>query len=314
MDTHNNDSILNFSKRFFLDQSVDGTVNEMEIFTEKEGLYVGVYSGDVKNGYPEGSGNISFKNRDEYFGQFSKGYLDGKGVLHCQDGDKYTGTFKQGKKEKGKMVFSNGDIYEGEWENDNKHGYGILTDINGTYEGMWRRDEYYGTGKLTFQNGDVYEGEWNEMSYGKGTIHFANGNVYEGEWNYEDIHGRGKMTWVNGDVYEGEWELNCKHGFGKMIKSNGEVLEGMWQNDQFIDNDTPDPLFTEAAKLVVKHQQGSTSLIQRQLEIGYNRASHLIYQLEDANIVGPFEGTKARQVLFADLDSLQNYLKEYMNL
>jgi len=68
-----------------------------------------------------------------------------------------------------------------------------------------------------------------------------------------------------------------------------------------------DALFKEAAEIVVQSQQGSTSLIQRKMKIGYNRAGRIIDQLEAAGIVGPFEGSKARQVLFKDTISLQQY-------
>lgn len=69
-----------------------------------------------------------------------------------------------------------------------------------------------------------------------------------------------------------------------------------------------DPLFREAAEVLVNAQQGSASLLQRKLKLGYNRAGRLIDQLEAAGIVGPFEGSKARQVMFSDLVSLQKYL------
>jgi DNA segregation ATPase FtsK/SpoIIIE, S-DNA-T family len=70
-----------------------------------------------------------------------------------------------------------------------------------------------------------------------------------------------------------------------------------------------DPMFDEAARLVVQHQQGSTSLIQRKLSIGYNRAGRIIDQLEAARIVGPFEGSKARDVLCSDFIALEQILK-----
>ena len=70
-----------------------------------------------------------------------------------------------------------------------------------------------------------------------------------------------------------------------------------------------DPLFEEAARLVVNTQQGSTSSIQRRFSIGYNRAGRIIDQLEAAGIVGPFEGSKARQVLISDEYSLEHILK-----
>jgi len=69
-----------------------------------------------------------------------------------------------------------------------------------------------------------------------------------------------------------------------------------------------DALFEDAARIVVQHQQGSTSLIQRKLKVGYNRAGRLIDQLEQANIVGQFEGSKARAVLYPDEYSLEQYL------
>jgi S-DNA-T family DNA segregation ATPase FtsK/SpoIIIE len=69
-----------------------------------------------------------------------------------------------------------------------------------------------------------------------------------------------------------------------------------------------DPFFEESARLVVMHQQGSTSLIQRKLKLGYNRAGRIIDQLEAAKIIGPFEGSKAREVLFHDEYSLERYL------
>ncbi len=71
-----------------------------------------------------------------------------------------------------------------------------------------------------------------------------------------------------------------------------------------------DALFDDAARLIVMHQQGSTSLIQRKLKLGYNRAGRLIDQLEAAGIVGPFEGSKAREVLISDEYALEQLLNE----
>lgn len=83
--------------------------------------------------------------------------------------------------------------------------------------------------------------------------------------------------------------------------------EGNGLND--IDPGSRDPLFEEAARLVVSTQQGSTSSIQRRFSIGYNRAGRIMDQLEAAGIVGPFEGSKARQVLISDEYSLEQMLK-----
>jgi len=83
--------------------------------------------------------------------------------------------------------------------------------------------------------------------------------------------------------------------------SEGGVLD--------VDLKKRDPMFDDAARLVVAHQQGSTSLIQRKLSIGYNRAGRIIDQLEAAGIVGSFEGSKARDVLCSDLIALEQILK-----
>ncbi len=69
-----------------------------------------------------------------------------------------------------------------------------------------------------------------------------------------------------------------------------------------------DSMFNEAARVIVTNQQGSASLLQRKLKLGYNRAGRLIDQMEDAGIVGPFEGSKPRQVLISDLNSLESLL------
>ena len=66
--------------------------------------------------------------------------------------------------------------------------------------------------------------------------------------------------------------------------------------------------FEEAARIIVLHQQGSASLLQRKLKLGYNRAGRIVDQLEAAGIIGPFEGSKARQVLIPDEVSLEQKL------
>jgi len=89
-----------------------------------------------------------------------------------------------------------------------------------------------------------------------------------------------------------------------------EYSDGSLDDLDGIDLQSRDPLFDDAARMVVLHQQGSTSLIQRKLSIGYNRAGRIIDQLEAAGIVGPFEGSKARHVLLTDEYSLEQFLRK----
>jgi len=77
-----------------------------------------------------------------------------------------------------------------------------------------------------------------------------------------------------------------------------------------VDLSERDKLFEDAARIIVQHQQGSASLLQRRLKLGYNRAGRIIDQLEVAGIIGPFEGSKARQVLIVDENSLEQLLTE----
>lgn len=87
------------------------------------------------------------------------------------------------------------------------------------------------------------------------------------------------------------------------VDENGE---GNGKDD--IDPSERDALFNQAAEIVVSTQQGSTSLIQRKLKLGYNRAGRIVDQLESAGILGKFEGSKAREVLIKDMLSLEQFL------
>jgi S-DNA-T family DNA segregation ATPase FtsK/SpoIIIE len=81
------------------------------------------------------------------------------------------------------------------------------------------------------------------------------------------------------------------------------------ESDLDIDISDRDKLFREAAEIIITAQQGSASLLQRKLKLGYNRAGRLIDQLEAAGIVGPFEGSKARKVLIPDFVALDQLLE-----
>ena len=103
-----------------------------------------------------------------------------------------------------------------------------------------------------------------------------------------------------------------------LIKQLGGKIEISYNNTpaqeeeentvSMIDLTDRDELFEDAARLIVMHQQGSTSLIQRKLKLDYNRAGRLIDQLEAAGVVGPFEGSKGREVLIKDEVSLEQLL------
>ncbi|MFN4082378.1 MAG: DNA translocase FtsK [Bacteroidia bacterium] len=94
----------------------------------------------------------------------------------------------------------------------------------------------------------------------------------------------------------------------ELPEASGGDDEGFEKSEGF-DISNRDDLFEEAARMIVVHQQGSTSLLQRRLNLGYNRAGRLIDQLEKAGIVGPFKGSKAREVIVKTEAELEEVLK-----
>ncbi|HUW93796.1 MAG TPA: DNA translocase FtsK 4TM domain-containing protein [Bacteroidales bacterium] len=104
--------------------------------------------------------------------------------------------------------------------------------------------------------------------------------------------------------------IGSQHGYPNAMHLPEYVGDDESDNgSREVDLKKRDPLFDEAARLVVTHQQGSTSLIQRRMQLGYNRAGRIIDQLEAAGIVGQFEGSKARNVVVQDMNTLEQILK-----
>ena len=102
--------------------------------------------------------------------------------------------------------------------------------------------------------------------------------------------------------------IGSQRGYGEayaLPEYEGEDGDGSRAD---LDTDDFDQLLPDAARLVITHQQGSTSLIQRKMKLGYNRAGRIMDQLELLGVVGPFTGSKARDVLFHDLESLEQHL------
>jgi len=101
--------------------------------------------------------------------------------------------------------------------------------------------------------------------------------------------------------------IGNQRGYSSAFELPEYVGEDNGQTAEFSINDR-DSLFEDAARIIVSTQQGSTSMLQRRLKLGYNRAGRLMDQLEAAGIVGPSEGSKPRQVLYQDEISLEQFL------
>jgi S-DNA-T family DNA segregation ATPase FtsK/SpoIIIE len=91
-----------------------------------------------------------------------------------------------------------------------------------------------------------------------------------------------------------------------------EYFEEGEESGKDVDLSDRDDMFEEAARCIVQYQQGSTSLLQRKLKLGYNRAGRIMDQLEAMGVVGPFEGSKAREVRIKDMMALEQLLKDHL--
>ncbi|MDR1505302.1 MAG: hypothetical protein LBT43_22880 [Prevotella sp.] len=141
----------------------------------------------------------------------------------------------------------------------------------------------------------------------------------------EDLSGRGDALYCEGinttriqvpyisteEVEDITFFIGNQRGYNSAFELPEYIGFPNYYNIGNIDLSDKDPLFEEAARLIVVHQQGSTSLIQRKFSIGYNRAGRLMDQLEAAGIVGPTQGSNARDVLVADEDSLEQKLNSF---
>ncbi len=139
----------------------------------------------------------------------------------------------------------------------------------------------------------------------------------------EQLIGRGDMLISFGNeltrlqcafVDTPEVERICEYIGGQRAYPDALLLpEYVGENEEGgvdVSLDDRDALFEDAARVLVTHQQGSASLLQRKLKIGYNRAGRIVDQMEAAGIIGPFKGSKAREVLIPDLIALELYLAE----
>ncbi len=140
----------------------------------------------------------------------------------------------------------------------------------------------------------------------------------------DQLIGKGDMLISNGSdlvrlqcalVGTNEVEKICEYIGGQQGYANAFPLpeyveEGGESSGGEISAEEKDTLFDQCARIVVETQQGSASLLQRRLKIGYNRAGRIVDQLQSAGIIGPFEGSKAREVLIKDMMSLEQNLQD----
>jgi S-DNA-T family DNA segregation ATPase FtsK/SpoIIIE len=118
------------------------------------------------------------------------------------------------------------------------------------------------------------------------------------------VHGSFISTEETNDVVEWLKNRNPRPVSQDEADSPGPLDDG----NELFPMEREDDLFEEAARILVAHQQGSISLLQRRLKVGYARAARLVDMMEEAGIVGPFTGSKARDILVPTVEDLERLL------
>jgi hypothetical protein len=209
--------------------SVEGMT--ITYLSDSDTTYNGYYSGEVKDGKPNGEGEITYGENEFNVESYTGSWIDGQ------------------RSGQGTMKWSDGTIYKGSWENDSMNGQGIYyfpkDDENGSdyYDGEWIDGKQSGQGTMKWLNGTIYEGAWeNNLRNGQGIHYFPeddeNGReYYDGEWIDDKRTGQGTMKWLDGGRYEGAWENNLRNGqgiyyFPEDDVSGREYYDGEWIDDK----------------------------------------------------------------------------------
>jgi len=190
--------------------------NSKQVLKKKSVLHYqtgGVYRGWTKGNNRDGSGKMTFSNKDQFEGNWRDDKKHGKGIYNYSNRDKYDGSWSMDMKNGyGIYTYADGKEYRGYWKNNMMHGKGIADYLNGNfYDGDFFEDKKEGIGKFTYSSGNVYEGPWvADHKSGKGTFSFKSGIRYVGEFKNDKMNGMGTMIFQNGRIETGIWIDNVK--------------------------------------------------------------------------------------------------------
>ncbi|MDH3648481.1 MAG: caspase family protein, partial [Saprospiraceae bacterium] len=236
------------------------------------------YSGDYRDGKPDGLGTLLFANGNKYVGQWSRSLRQGEGKMIFTSGERYEGQFVGSRFEGyGRYRFNNGNIYEGYWKNNKPNGQGSLkksndTDVSGIWiDGKLMESQDISSDPVVYE--ELPDCNLADCANGLGQYTYDNGSRYEGEFLNGLPHGEGVCYYSNGDRYTGHWMKHQPNGKGAMVYANGDRLEGMWREGSFVHG-----------KKLLKNDQSTTNKIYALL-VGVSRYEHfetLKYTDDDA--------------------------------
>ena len=200
-----------YNKNYTYGIGIKGTKKIIKSFKDGNNFY----TGELKDGAPEGYGAMFYEDGSFYKGRWENGRVEGFGIYHNPNGDSYHGKFKDGKPHGwGKLTLAkNRNSYNGEWK-DGELEMGIWSNPNGdSYNGKWKDRKKEGWGTYNYANGDSYEGEWkDDKKEGFGTCNYANGDSFKGifengtavdfsEIRITDSNGKSHIITKKGELY-----------------------------------------------------------------------------------------------------------------
>lgn len=194
------------------------------------------YVGEYKNGKAHGKGTMTLAKKQEYFGDFENGMYNGQGTTTFANGEKYIGGFGNGEYNgQGALTFVNGNKYIGEFKDGKRSGQGTLTAANGDkYVGNYKDDQMSGHGTHTFTDGESYIGDFKDNKYdGKGKLKRANGAEYSGDFRDDKFNGQGTLKLPDGSEYIGNFNDGNAYGKGTLTFADGGRYVGNFKDNNF---------------------------------------------------------------------------------
>ena len=193
------------------------------------------YLGFIENMMPNGTGEITSPEGENYKGEFKNGLYDGQGEYTKPNGYSYVGRWKNKEKNGyGTEILANKDTYVGEFKKGKKHGNGNFKSIEeGKYLGEFRHGKKSGYGTLISPDGDKYIGKFkNGQKNGQGTLTSLDGSKFVGKFKKGKKNGKGSLTSPGGITYVGDYLNGKKHGYGTFTYPDGKY-EGNWKEGKF---------------------------------------------------------------------------------
>jgi TonB family protein len=246
------------------------------------------YTGEFRNGVPDGSGVQTRPDGRKFIGTFKNSAPNGKGTVTFPDGTKYSGEFKDGFFDGfGIYELPNNNKYVGEFKDNKFNGKGTYTHTNGVkYVGDFKDGKRNGLGTFTSSNGDKYVGEYkDDARNGQGTYTFANGDKYVCEFKDDDFNGLCTIIFANGDKYAGEYKDGKANGTGTMIEANGVKKSGNWANGFYLGTNASNNTVT--SDFADKFEE----------QIYFSKNEEKLYRIENDKMISEFPNFQVYQCI-----------------